>query len=109
VVGVEPICQVLTEHELGRPRDLLRGKDPGASARALRDAELKPLISALHEANYDVYGVRKTHAALRRNGIEIGRDQTSRLMRELGLRGVRRGKPKRTTSVTPLRFERPTW
>lgn len=29
--------------------------------------------------------------------IKIGRDQTARLMRELGLKGVRRGKAKRTT------------
>ena len=37
------------------------------------------------------------HAALRRDGVEIGRDQTARLMRELGLAGVRRGTVKRTT------------
>jgi len=41
--------------------------------------------------------VRKTYAALRRVGVAIGRDQTWRLMRELGLQGVRRGKFKRTT------------
>jgi putative transposase len=36
-------------------------------------------------------------ATLVRAGVSIGRDQTGRLMRELGLAGVRRGKPKRTT------------
>ena len=51
----------------------------------------------MHETNYGVYGVRKMHAALRRAGVDIGRDQTGRLMRELGLAGARRGKTKRTT------------
>ena len=55
------------------------------------------MITRVHADNYGVYGVRKMHAALRRDGIDIGRDQTGRLMRELGLAGVRRGKFKRTT------------
>ena len=60
--------------------------------------ELKPVITAVHVENYGVYGARKMQAALRREKhIEIGRDQTARLMRELGLTGVRRGKVKRTT------------
>jgi putative transposase len=37
------------------------------------------------------------HAALQREGIAVGRDQVARLMRAAGLRGVRRGKPLRTT------------
>jgi putative transposase len=96
--GVEPICQVLTEHELAiAPATYYAAKSRPPSARAVRDGELKPLIAELHERNYGVYGVRKMHAALRRDGVEIGRDRTGRLMRELGLAGVRRGKPKRTT------------
>jgi putative transposase len=55
----------------------------------------------VHEANYSVYGVRKMHAALRRAGVDIGRDQTGRLMRELGLAGARRGKTRRTTIPDP--------
>jgi putative transposase len=35
--------------------------------------------------------------ALLRRGIVVGRDRLARLMRELGLKGVVRGKPKRTT------------
>jgi putative transposase len=64
----------------------------------VRDAQLKPVIAAVHAENYDVYGARKMQAALRREQqVVIGRDQTARLMRELGLKGVRRGKFKRTT------------
>jgi hypothetical protein len=67
----------------------------------VRDAELKPRIAALHAANYGVYGIRKMHAALVRDGVSIGRDQTGRLMRELDLAGARRGKLKRTTIADP--------
>jgi putative transposase len=52
----------------------------------------------VHADNYGVYGARKMQAALRREKqIDIGLDQTARLMRELGLTGVHRGKAKRTT------------
>ncbi len=96
--GVEPICQVLTSHGLPiAPATYYAALARPLSARAVRGNELKPVIARLHAENYGVYGVRKMHAALRRGGITIGRDQAGRLMRELGLHGVRRGKPKRTT------------
>jgi putative transposase len=96
--GVEPICAVLNEHQLKiAPATYYAAKTRLASVRAVRDEQLKPRIVAMHAANYGVYGVRKMHAALRRDGVEIGRDQTAWLMRELGLAGVRRGKVTRTT------------
>ena len=99
--GVEPICEVLTEHNLAiAPATYYAVKSRPAAPRRRRDEQLKPLIAELHERNYGVYGVRKMHAALRRDGVQIGRDQTARLMRELGLAGVRRGRVKRTTVRT---------
>jgi putative transposase len=96
--GVEPICQVLSGHGLQiTSATYYAAKTRAPSARAVRDGELKPIIATVHEANYGVCGVRKMHAALRRDGVQIGRDQTGRLMRELGLAGVRRGRFKRTT------------
>jgi putative transposase len=96
--GVEPICTVLSEHGLRiAPATYYAAKTRPASPRRLRDEQLKPRLAEVHAANYGVYRVRKMHAALARNSVEIGRDQTGRLMRELGLAGVRRGKPKRTT------------
>ena len=96
--GVEPICEVLTEHGLAiAPATYYAAKTRPPSARARRDAELTPVIERVHRDNYGVYGARKMHAALRRDGVDIGRDQTARLMRELGLAGVRRGRIKRTT------------
>jgi putative transposase len=100
--GVESICRVLSEHGLViAPATYYAAKARPRSARAVRDEQLRPVIAALHADNYGVYGVRKMHAALRRDGIQVGRDQTGRLMRALGLAGVRRGKPKRTTVAEP--------
>jgi len=61
------------------------------------DAALKTTMLALWQANYEVYGVRKLWKALRRHGENVGRDRVGRLMRELGIEGVRRGRQVRTT------------
>ncbi|WP_431831497.1 IS3 family transposase [Corynebacterium pseudodiphtheriticum] len=42
-------------------------------------------ISAVHQVNYGVYGVRKMWHALRRDRIDIGREHTARLMRLAGV------------------------
>jgi putative transposase len=98
--GVESICQVLSAQDLAiAPATYYAAKSRPPSPRAVRDAALMPILAAVHAENYGVYGARKMQAALRRHGqpVNIGRDQTARLMRELGLKGVRRGKIKRTT------------
>ena len=66
-------------------------------------------IARLHAENYGVYGVRKMHALMRLQGWAIGRDQTGRIMRHLGLRGVRRSKRVFTTRPDPALPGRPTW
>ncbi|MCW2571761.1 MAG: putative transposase for insertion sequence element [Frankiales bacterium] len=71
------------------------------SARAVRDGELRVLIAKVHEDNYGAYGARKVHRQLRRDGEQVARCTVVRLMRELGLRGVRRGAFKRTTIGDP--------
>ena len=97
--GVESICRVLCVQGLPvAPATYYAAKNRPLSPRAVRDEQLKTVMAQVHAENYGVYGARKMQAALRRDrGIGIGRDQTARLMRELGLKGVRRGKPKRTT------------
>jgi len=98
--GVEPICRVLAEHGWQiAPATYYAAKTRPPPARVLRDGQLKVTIARLHAANYGVYGVRKLHAAIRREGIAAGRDQVARLMRELALAGVRRGKARRTTTA----------
>lgn len=93
--GVEPICTVLQV----APSTYYEVKGRRLSARAVRDAELKDALLQLWQENYCVYGVRKLHKAARRAGHQIGRDQTARLMRALGIAGARRDKKVRTTKA----------
>ena len=91
--GVEPICSALQF----APRTYYAIKARTPSARSLRDAELTPRIVRVHRDNFGVYGVDKVWAQLNREGTTVARCTVARLMRELGLRGVIRGKPKFTT------------
>ena len=101
--GVELICQVLRPAVRGfltsRGYRAAAGRAP--SARQLRDDLLVPEVARLHAENYGVYGRRKMHALLRRQGWGIGRDQTERLMRLAGVRGVKRSKKVFTTKSDP--------
>jgi len=90
--GVEPICSVLP---IAPSTYYARTRSP--SARAIRDQELKAEIARVHAANFGVYGARKVWRQLHREGIAVARCTVERLMRELGLEGVRRGKTRRTT------------
>jgi putative transposase len=54
-------------------------------------------VAHVHRSNFGVYGVRKVWRQLKRDGHEVGRDHVARLMDELDLSGVVRGKKKRTT------------
>jgi putative transposase len=100
--GVEPICRVLTAAGCKvAPSTYYAAKSRPLSARAQRDAVMIPILMALWVANYRVYGARKLWLAARRAGHDIGRDQVARLMRELGIRGVRRGRRVFTTRPDP--------
>jgi transposase InsO family protein len=66
-------------------------------ARAKQDDALAPHIQRLWHANMQVYGADKVWRQLNREGIAIARCRVERLMRRLGLQGVRRGKVVRTT------------
>jgi putative transposase len=93
VYGVEPICAVLPIAS----STYYDNKQRPPSARALRDAVMMPLLLALFQANYSVYGVRKLWVAATRAGHDIGRDQVGRLMGQLGIEGVSRRRKVRTT------------
>ena len=71
------------------------------SARAVRDAVMVQVLTALWVANRKVYGVDKLWKAARRGGVEIGRDQTARLMRAGGMAGVTRRRKVFTTRQDP--------
>lgn len=97
-IGVEPICKQLPiapstfyDHIAKRANpDLLSG-------RAKRDMTLKPEIERVWEQNYKVYGVRKVWHQMRREGFDVARCTVARLMKDIGIEGVIRGKKHRTT------------
>jgi putative transposase len=86
--GIEPICAVLqiapsTYHAANR-------RPP--SARAVRDAELRPEILRVWEQNLSVYGADKVWDQLKKDGVRATRCTVERLMRDMGLQGCRRGR-----------------
>ena len=104
--GVQPICRVLSEHGAKiAPSTYYAAKARPPSPRAVRDERLKAEILRVWEANFAVYGAFKVWRELNRQGIRVARCTVERLMRELGLAGVRRGK-KVPTTVPDQRHQR---
>jgi putative transposase len=98
VLGVEPICKVLPIAPSTYYDTLAKRTDVDRlSVRARRDVRLKIEIRRVFDANYRVYGVRKVWRQLQREGFDVARCTVARLMRTMGLQGVIRGKPVRTT------------
>jgi putative transposase len=92
--GVEPICRVLPI----APSTYYQASRRPLSARQRRNEELKVEIRRVYDDNFGVYGARKVWRQLGREGISVARCTVERLMRELHLQGVRRGKTRRTTT-----------
>jgi putative transposase len=98
--GVEPICRVLSQHGAPiAPSTYYAARARPPSARAVRDEYLKAEITRVWKENREVYGADKVWLELNRQGIGVARCTTERLMRQLGLQGVRRGKKVRTTAA----------
>ena len=102
VYGVEPICAVLpiaagTHLECKVPREADRSRGP---TRARHDSQLREEIRRVWEENFRAYEVRKVWRQLHREGIAAARCTVARLMPELGLRGVVRGR--RVKMTTPV-------
>jgi putative transposase len=102
-LGVELICRVLQV----APSTYYAARYRAPSARALSDAVLSGELYSLWEKNRKVYGVRKLWKAAKRAGIDVGRDQTARLMRSLGIEGVKRSRRVKTTRPDPSATRHP--
>jgi putative transposase len=92
--GVEPICRVMEFN----PSTYWAARCRPPSERSIRDEGLKPEIERVHKENYGVYGAHKVWKQMNREGFGVARCTVARLMRELGIRGVRRGKKVYTTT-----------
>ena len=98
VHGVEPICKVLPIAPSTYYAYAAKRADPEKlSARARRDMALKPQIARVFVENFEVYGVRKVWRQSQRESFAVARSTIERLMRGMGLQGVIRGRPVRTT------------
>jgi len=98
VHGVEPICKALPIAPSTYHAHVAKRANPEKlSARARRDMALKPEIARVFAENFEVYGVRKVWRQLQRESFDVARCTVERLMRGMGLQGVIRGKPVRTT------------
>ena len=67
------------------------------SPRVKRDIMLREEIKRVWEDNFQVYGARKVWRQLDREGIKVARCTVERLMKDMGLKGVVRGRKIRTT------------
>ncbi|MBA3519573.1 MAG: IS3 family transposase [Rhizobiales bacterium] len=98
VYGVEPICKVLPIAPSTYHAHIAKRANPEKlSARTKQDIILQPEIARVFAENFEVYGVRKVWRQLGREGLNTARCTVERLMRHMGLAGVIRGKPVRTT------------
>lgn len=96
--GVEPICRTLQV----APSSYYAARSRQPSARSRSDVVRSAEIVRMHRSNYGVYGARKVHAQLRREGHQIARCTIERLMRAAGLQGVSKRKGPRTTIPAPI-------
>ncbi|RCS98959.1 IS3 family transposase, partial [Brevibacterium aurantiacum] len=101
--GVEPIVRALkgTAARIA-VSSYYAFKKRQPSVRALRDADLMIVIKDVYEANYSCYGVRKMWKAINRDYADrfgnVARCTIERLMRQLGIDGVRRKRKRPKTA-----------
>lgn len=96
--GVGPVCHELNIAPSTYYRHCEYRQHPEKrSWRAHRDDQLKSEIQRVYDENYSVYGIRKVWKQLQREGFSVARCTIERLMKNMGLVGVLRGKKVRTT------------
>jgi len=99
VHGVGPICRVLKIAPSTYYAFKAAERDPDlASDRAKQDRLDKAAIKQAFDGSRGRYGARKVWHQLRREGHDIARCTVERLMQEMGLQGVVRGKKVITTN-----------
>lgn len=101
--GVEPICEQIQIAPSSYYEHKARERDPDRLPdRIKRDKELESDIQRVWKNNFKVYGANKVWRQLLREGIVTARCTVERLMKKLGLQGVRRGRRCWTTITDDL-------
>jgi putative transposase len=101
--GIEPIAKILGI----APSTYHAAKKRPPSARAVRDAELRPQILRVREQNLAVYGADKVWDQLNKDGVRVARCTVERLMADMGLQGCRRRRVFIRTTVGDDRLDQP--
>ena len=105
--GVELICKQLPiAPSTYYAHKLLEADPERASDRSKRDRWLEIEIQRVWDENKQVYGVRKLWRQLKRENIAAARCTVERLMKRLGIEGVRRG-AKCWTTISDDALDRP--
>ena len=100
--GVEPVCRALRQAGVAiSPSGYYAARGRPPPARAVRDAALEKQILRVYKDSGERYGAWKVWDQLNREGIAAARCTVERLMRQLGLRGVRRGGWKKPRTTVP--------
>ena len=107
--GVEPICAgACHPRRADRPEHLLGPQGPPVHRRRVGRRPLANAALDVWRANRSLYGADKLAIAMRKAGHDVGRDHVARLMKILGIEGVRRDSHRTVTtrrdptgSVTP--------
>jgi putative transposase len=90
---------VLSEHDVAiAPSTYWAHKAQPVSDADWYDAHMANAALDIWRANRSLYGADKLATAMRKAGHDVGRDQVARLMKILGIKGVRRGKHRTVTT-----------
>jgi transposase InsO family protein len=98
--AVESTCRVLSSQGCrvaARTYRAWRQANRPVAPRTVSDAAVIDTLLAVRGSPEGLYGRRKMTHFLRRQGLKVAFCTTDRLMRDLGMNGVRRGKAVRTT------------
>ena len=98
--AVESTCRVLTEHGCqvaARTYRAWKQATRPIATRTMTDAVIIDALITVQGTPEGLYGRRKMTHWLRRQGHQVAFCTTDRLMRDLGMNGVRRGRTIRTT------------
>ena len=106
--GIESICAVVPIAPSTYFLHKAQQRDPQQrSARVRRDDALRAAIQRVWDAHQQVYGPRKVWRQLRRDGVRVARCTIERLMRDMGLKGVTRGRAWIVTTRPDVTTDRP--
>ncbi len=103
--GVKRLCQVL-----GIARSSYyhwKATAPDRAARAAADAHLAAHIRVVHRESAGTYGVPRVTAELRATGQVVNHKRVARIMRGIGLEGLRLRRRHRTTVADPAAVKAP--